>query len=109
MLTQAALVRREVTGTSRNVHKARLANLVERAITKANPDPKFTHISQNIKNDMRSIYGQNLSDENIRKVIWYMSEKAHGKSPNKWRKLNWKTIITSLVMNYPVFARRRRT
>jgi hypothetical protein len=38
-----------------------------------------------------------------------MSEKAHGKSPNKWRKLNWKTIITSLVMNYPVFARRRRT
>ena len=109
MLTHAALVRREVTGTSRNVHRARLANLVERAITKANPDPTFMRISQNIKNDMRSIYGQNLSDENIRKVIWYMQNKTTGKSPNKWRKLNWKTIITSLVMNYPVFARRRRT
>jgi hypothetical protein len=109
MLSHTALVRREVTGTSRNVHKARLANLVERAITKANPDPKFTSISQNIKNDMRSMYGKNLSDENIRKVIWYMSEKASGKSPNNWRKLNWKTIITNLVMNYPVFARHRRT
>lgn len=108
MLTHSELIRREVTGTSRNVHKARLANLVYRAITKANPDPKFTNISQNIKNDFRSIYGQNLSDENIRKVIWYMSEKAKGKSPNKWRKLNWKTIITNLVMNYPIFARHRR-
>ena len=109
MLTHAALVRREVTGTSRNVHKARLANLVERAITKTNPDPTFTNISQNVKNDFRRMYGQNLSDENIRKVIWYMSQKARGKSPNRWRKLNWKTIITGLVMNYPVFARRRRT
>lgn len=108
MMSHTALVRREVTGTSRNVHRARLANLVERAITKANPDPTFTNISQNIKNDMRRIYGQNLSDENIRKVIWYMNKKATGKSPNKWRKLNWKTIITSLVMNYPVFARSRR-
>lgn len=105
MKRHTSLVRREITGKNRSLV---LENLVYRAITKTNPTPQFTRISQNIKNNMRRMYGRNLSDENIRKVITYMHNHAHGKTPNVWKRLPWNNIIFELVMNYPVFGRYRR-
>jgi hypothetical protein len=101
-----SVIRREVTGKS-NYHKVLLAQLVHNAIH-ANPDPKFTNIKQSIKNNLRRWYNANLTDEEVRKIVWYMQEKAIRKSPNKWKILPWNSIIRNLIWNYPVFRKYKK-
>jgi len=95
------------TGNKKALRRIRVRNVVERAILDSNPDPVFTRIKNNLKNNIRYLYGPNLSDENVRKVISSMQNKTYGKTPTKWRALSWNTIIRNLVNGYPVYRKKR--